>query len=188
MSNPCNRGRGPTMATHLGVTEDISNKDINLEAIKRSKHAYIEGYLVANASGFEAARAAQEAAKKFSTNLAITLSDPELVENFKSEFEILVKNGIDLVFCNLSEAKLLSREQNLEGCKKKMREVVPRFVITLGSMDPMHSMESPVIRVKAPRLRHKTQQALATLCRSFRITYARDMDLIIRQIKLRTLR
>ena len=46
--------------------------------------------------------------------------------------KILVKNGIDLVFCNLSEAKLLTRENDLEGCKKKMREVVPRFVITLG--------------------------------------------------------
>ena len=121
-----------TMATHLGVTEDISSNDIDFEAIKRSKHAYIEGYLVANASGFEAARATQETARKSGTNLAITLSDPGLVENFKSEFEILVKNGIDLVFCNLSEAKLLTREDDLETCKKKMREIVPRFVITLG--------------------------------------------------------
>ena len=41
-----------TMATHLGVTEDISSKDIDFEAIERSKHAYIEGYLVTNASGY----------------------------------------------------------------------------------------------------------------------------------------
>ena len=143
-----------TMATHLGVTEDISSEDIDFEAIERSKHAYIEGYLVSNVSGFEAARAAQEAAKKSGTNLALTLSDPGLVENFKSEFETLVKNGIDLVFCNLSEAKLLTRENDLEGCKKKMREIVPRFVITLGkhgsyAFDGKSGYSSQSPRIKA---------------------------------------
>ena len=121
-----------TMATHLGVTEDISSKDVDFEAIINSKYAYIEGYLVTNASGFEAAQAVQETAKKSGTDLAITLSDPGIVENFKSEFEILLKNGVDLIFCNFNEAKLLTRENDLERCKKKMREVVPRFVITLG--------------------------------------------------------
>ncbi len=121
-----------TMETHLGVTEDISSDDIDFEAIRKSRHAYIEGYLVSNASGFEAARATQEAAKETGADLAITMSDPGIVENFKSEFEILMRNGIDLVFCNLREAELLTRENNLESCKKRMQEVVPRFVITLG--------------------------------------------------------
>ena len=67
-------------------------------------------------------RAVQEAAKKTGADLAITLSDPGIVENFKSEFEILMRNGIDLVFCNLREAKLLTRQNNLESCKKKMKE------------------------------------------------------------------
>ena len=121
-----------TMATHLGVTGDISSDDVDFEAIAESRLAYIEGYLVSNASGFEAARAAQEAAKESGAVLALTLSDPGVVENFKTEFEILVENGLDLIFCNFSEAKLLTREDNLEGCKRKMREIVPRFVITVG--------------------------------------------------------
>ena len=41
------------MATHLGVTEDISSDDIDFEAIRKSRHAYIEGYLVSNASGLK---------------------------------------------------------------------------------------------------------------------------------------
>ena len=121
-----------TMATHLGVTQDISSKDVDFDAIKRSRQAYIEGYLVSNVSGFEAARATQEAAKESGTDLAVTLSDPGIVENFKSEFETIIDDGIDLIFCNLSEAKLLTRENDFEDCKKKMEEIVPRFVITLG--------------------------------------------------------
>ena len=143
-----------TMATHLGVTGDISSDDINFDAIRKSRQAYIEGYLVSNATGFEAARATQEAAKESGADLAITLSDPGIVENFKSEFEILVKNGVDLVFCNFSEAKLLTREDNFESCKRKMREVVPRFVITLGehgsyAFDGKHGYSSQSPKVSA---------------------------------------
>ncbi|MDC2964538.1 adenosine kinase [Gammaproteobacteria bacterium] len=144
-----------TMATHLGVTEDISSNDLDFDAIAKSRHAYIEGYLVSNGSGFEAARAVQEAAKESGTVLALTLSDPGIVENFKTEFETLVENGVDLVFCNFSEAKLLTREDNLEGCKRKMREIVPRFVITLGENGSYafdgkfgYSSQSPKVRAQ----------------------------------------
>ena len=93
MSNTCNGGCGSDHGNPSRVTGDISSNDVDFEAIAESRHAYIEGYLVSNASGFEAARAAQEAAKESGAVLALTLSDPGIVENFKTEFEILVENG-----------------------------------------------------------------------------------------------
>tara|TARA_Y100001970_G_C14215811_1_gene849572 strand:- start:627 stop:1628 length:1002 start_codon:yes stop_codon:yes gene_type:complete len=122
-----------TMATYLGVTEKMSKNQLDFSSIEQSKIAYIEGYLVSTVTGFEAALTTLEIAKKSDTFVSLTLSDSGIVENFRKEFETLINKGIDLLFCNFEEAKLLTRGHSLKECEEQMKEIAPKFVITLGN-------------------------------------------------------
>ena len=52
-----------TMNTYLGITAEISPKELDQEALKDSKYLYIEGYLVASPTGFDTMLAAKETAE-----------------------------------------------------------------------------------------------------------------------------
>ena len=52
------------MLTFLGVTSEYSEKDIDFEALKKSKILYVEGYLVASPDAKNAAFKALECARE----------------------------------------------------------------------------------------------------------------------------
>ncbi|MDZ7684086.1 MAG: adenosine kinase [Gammaproteobacteria bacterium] len=95
-----------TMASHLGITQDLSVDELNSEALSNSKILYIEGYLVTSPTGFAAAKAAQDIARSSGALVFLTLSDPSMVENFKASFDEMASKGVDLIFCNEDEAML----------------------------------------------------------------------------------
>ena len=121
-----------TMTTCLGITQTLSTNEINPRALAASTLLYIEGYLVSSPSGFQAALAAQDIAIKNNVQVALTLSDPLMVKNFKSQYEQFFDKGVDLLFCNLEEARLVTGSDELTACIRQLREICHRFAITLG--------------------------------------------------------
>ena len=121
-----------TMTTCLGITNFLSTQELNPEALRNSRRLYIEGYLVSSVTGFEAALEAQSLARTNNVEVSLTLSDPAMVENFRSNFDLMLSQGIDLLFCNHEEARLLTSEDSVEKCADALKDVASSFVITSG--------------------------------------------------------
>lgn len=122
-----------TMTTCLGITNFLSPAELNPDALKASSKIYIEGYLVSSVTGFQAALEAQAIAKSANVDVSVTLSDPAMVENFKANYEQMLNQGVDLLFCNHEEARLLTGADSVDDCAKALKEVCRSFVITCGS-------------------------------------------------------
>jgi sugar/nucleoside kinase (ribokinase family) len=121
-----------TMNTALGITADFSTQELNPEAIIESKFLFIEGYLVSSDTGYEAAIQARDIAKANNVKTAITFSDPSMVKYFHDRMKNLVKEKMDLLFCNEEEALLFTGEENLVSAKNRLQEVAEAYVITMG--------------------------------------------------------
>jgi len=126
-----------TMTTHLGITQDLSANEINADALTNSKILYIEGYLVSSPTGFEAAKAAQDIARASGTVVSLTLSDPAMVENFKSNFDELASRGVDLLFCNEDEAMLWTGAGDRSEAMQRLKSLCPYVAMTCGKEGAM---------------------------------------------------
>jgi len=121
-----------TMSTNLGIGADISDQQLDFSALQSAKYLYIEGYLTTSPTGHSAALQAKEYADKNGVKTALTFSDPAIVEQFKPQFNELTKNGVDLIFCNESEAKTFTGKDTLTEAANELKEISKTFVITIG--------------------------------------------------------
>ncbi|MBT5204074.1 MAG: adenosine kinase [Gammaproteobacteria bacterium] len=121
-----------TLMTHLGISESLSTADLNPSALEKSSYLYIEGYLVSSPTGLEAALAAQSIAKKAGVAVSLTLSDMAMVENFRAEFDALIDQGVDLLFCNEDEARIWTQTNNREDMARKLGQSVGSYALTCG--------------------------------------------------------
>lgn len=136
-----------TMTTHLGITQQFSTQELKPDALRNSSILYIEGYLVSSPSAFEAALEAQSIARAAGVKVALTLSDPAMVENFKSAFDTIISRGIDILFCNTEEANLWTSTSTPEDAVTVIREACPFFAMTCGKDGAMVSDGQEVIHV-----------------------------------------
>lgn len=122
-----------TMNTFLGITSTIGTEDVDVEAIKNSKYMYMEGYLVASPTGKEAAIKAREIAEAAGVKTALTFSDVNMVKFFKAGLEEMIgPNGIDLLFCNESEAINYTNTTDIKSAREALKKISKTFVITQG--------------------------------------------------------
>ena len=121
-----------TMTTHLGITEQLSARELNVDALAQSRYLYIEGYLVTSPTAFDAAKQAQDIARKNGGLVSVTLSDPAMVENFSGAFDELASRGLDLIFCNEDEARLWTGASSREEAMSRLRERVRCVAMTCG--------------------------------------------------------
>jgi sugar/nucleoside kinase (ribokinase family) len=121
-----------TMNTFLGITSSISKSQVDPEAIRHSKYMYMEGYLVASPTGREAAIHAKRIAEAAGVKTALTFSDVNMVKFFKEELREMIGDGVDLLFCNESEACAYTNTEDINVAREKLKDIAKTFVITLG--------------------------------------------------------
>ncbi len=121
-----------TMNTYLGITETFSIENLVESEISDSKYLYIEGYLVTSPTGKAAAIKAKEIAEKNGVKTSITFSDPGIVGHFKNQFDEIIGNGVDLLFCNEEEALSYTGETDIKNAFEKLKSVAKSFAITQG--------------------------------------------------------
>jgi fructokinase len=122
-----------TMNTHLGITSELHQNHINEDALAQSEYAYIEGYLVTSDPSRAAAIQVRELARKHGVKVAMTFSDPAMVQFFKDGVKEMIGDGVDLLFCNEQEAKLYADTDSLDDAIDAIKKVAKTFAITLGS-------------------------------------------------------
>ena len=122
-----------TMSTYLGITSNISSNELVPEALADSSWLYMEGYLAPSPSGLEATLNARELARQHGTRIALTLSDSSMVQHFRPQLDQMVGNGVDLLFCNETEAQLYTGCEDTMEAGQVLRQMAHAFVITRGA-------------------------------------------------------
>ena len=121
-----------TMNTFLGVSAELDDSDIDREALKQSRYLYIEGYLASGDSTRDAAVAARKIAEQEGITTALTLSDPNMIKFFRDGIEVMIGDGVDLLFANQEEACALAGCEDLGGAIEALKKIAGRFAITRG--------------------------------------------------------
>ena len=122
-----------TMNTFLGITSDLHSRHIDEDAIAQSEYVYIEGYLVTGDTSRAAAVEVRELARKHNVKVAMTCSDPAMVQYFRDGILEVLGDGVDLLFCNEQEAMLLTETDNVEAATEALKEKAANFAITCGA-------------------------------------------------------
>lgn len=126
-----------TLNTYLGITSNISTKEVDENAIRDSEFVYLEGYLTTSENGFEAMKLVKETAEANNVKTAITLSDPSVVQAFRNRFQDVIGPAVDLLFCNEEEAKVYTGKDSLDEARKELKKDARIFVITQGKNGAM---------------------------------------------------
>ncbi len=121
-----------TMNTFLGVSESLSQLELDEVALLDSEYLYIEGYLVTSDTAREAAIRARSLAQQNDVKTAISLSDPGMVEFFEQGLREMIGERVDMLFCNLEEALQWTRADTVEQAAEKLKQDANTFAITLG--------------------------------------------------------
>lgn len=137
-----------TMLTHLGVSATIGPDDIDEEQIKQADYVYVEGYLFPGESTREAALKAIRLAKENGVKVAFTVSDPFVIGMFRDEFLKLIEGPIDLLFCNLDEARALAEKEDAVECAREIHQHAENVALTLGANGSILMHENEVIAIE----------------------------------------
>ncbi|MDX9998181.1 MAG: adenosine kinase [Phenylobacterium sp.] len=119
-----------TMCTFLGASVHVSPADIDKALIEASRIVYLEGYLFdaeAARRAFEQVAAIGQAAGRM---IAMTLSDPFVVERHRDDLLAFIDQGVDLLFANEEEAKSLFRTGDFDTAVAGLRGRVKIAVVT----------------------------------------------------------
>lgn len=143
-----------TMRTYLGITADLSVDELDEDAIARAKYLYIEGYLVTSPIARQAIVRSKEIARANGTKIAVTCSDPAMVKYFRDGIDLILEGGVDVLFCNEEEGKLLTGTDDAQEALQLLQQKAKLVALTLGKNgallgDGERQVAVPGVKVKA---------------------------------------
>jgi len=137
-----------TMLTHLGVSAALQNSHLNGKDLANASFVYVEGYLFAGDDTRAAALEAIALAKANGVKVALTLSDPFLIDICRDLFVELMEGGkIDLLFCNEIEAQSLAGCDDARACATWLHQHVPTVALTLGEKGSLIMDQGKIIEI-----------------------------------------
>ena len=118
-----------TMGTYLGASEKLIFNEDFIEVANNSKILFSEGYQFTSDENFLAFLNILKKTKH-TTKLALSLSDPGVVQAFKNRFkEVFNVRKVDYLFCNKEEAISLVGDNFV----KELSSIAENFVVTNGA-------------------------------------------------------
>jgi len=121
-----------TMNTYLGACTELSPADIDAERIAAGLVTYIEGYQWDTPRAKQAIRKACQAAKGAKRQVALSLSDPFVVDRHRDDLMGLITEDVDILFGNEDEIFSLYQAADLEGAISRLREARVLACMTRG--------------------------------------------------------
>jgi sugar/nucleoside kinase (ribokinase family) len=121
-----------SMNTFLGASERLGVEQLDEAAIRDSEYLYIEGYLVSSPTGLAAAVRAREIAQEAGVPVAVSFSDPGMVQHFPEQFRQIIGDGVDLIFANDAEACSWTGAATLDEALPALSDTAKRYAITRG--------------------------------------------------------
>lgn len=133
-----------TMNTHLGMCLNYSESDLDRDIIDNSQYLYLEGYLFDTPTQKKTIAAAVKRAKSSGVKISLSLSDSFCVERSKSEFQDLLDNYVDILFCNDAEAQLMTGADNPTDQLQILSKSVDHVILTMGKQGSKVCVEGKV--------------------------------------------
>ena len=138
-----------TMNTYLGVSQELTEEDVDLNIIEESSILYLEGYLWDLDNAKKAIKKSISIAINSETKIAFSISDAFCVDRFREEFIDLVNNSANIIFANESEIKSLFETNELNDAIKKCQDTKKIFAVTLGDKGAKIIYKNEVVDIKA---------------------------------------
>lgn len=104
-----------SMNTYLGVTEFLSPDDIDDDQMAQAEWIYLEGYRFDGPQSHAAFAKAVTACKGAGGKVSLTLSDPFCIERHREAFRDMVRDHVDLLFCNRAEMGSMYQTNDFDG-------------------------------------------------------------------------
>ena len=136
-----------TMCTYLGIAGKINENDLCEKAIKNSKLLFLEGYLWDKGEP----KKAFEKAINCSNKVAMSLSDVFCVKRHKENFLDLVKNQLDIVFCNEKEVLELFNTSKFNDVIQFAKKLHKKIIITRGEFGSIVITDSKIFEFEAEK-------------------------------------
>ena len=137
-----------TMNTCLAVSSNYSIDNVSFDDLSLSKYLYIEGYLVTSDKAVDAIEKSISYCRENDIKIALTFSDLSMVKYFKTKFDQILDQKIDLLFCNRDEAIMYSGKKNFDECCMYLLNISKIVVITDGKKGSLILTENKKIKIK----------------------------------------
>jgi sugar/nucleoside kinase (ribokinase family) len=121
------------MNTYLGASEFFCPNDVDADLVRSAQVTFLEGYLFDRPESMDAYWKASEIATEAGRKVALTLSDSFCVQRHHDDFLPLVRERIDILFANESEARILWGCDDVETAIERARTEVGITCLTLGA-------------------------------------------------------
>lgn len=119
-----------SMNTYLGVTEFLTADDIDDAQMADAEWIYLEGYRFDGPESHAAFAKAIAACKGAGGRVSLTLSDPFCIERHRNAFRDMVRDHVDLLFCNRAEMLSMYETEDFVAALGKAAENVPIVACT----------------------------------------------------------
>ena len=122
-----------TMNTHLGASTTLGPDDIDEARVAAARVIYIEGYQWDTPKAKEAIRKASRAAKGAGRQVALSLSDPFVVDRHREDLLTLIREDVDILFGNEEEIFRLYHAGDLATAIEHVRGAKVLACMTRGA-------------------------------------------------------
>ncbi len=122
-----------SMNTYLGVSEFLTPDDIDEAMMAEADWVYLEGYRFDGPESHAAFAKAIAACKGAGGRVALTLSDPFCVERHRAAFREMIRDHVDLLFCNEHEMRAMYEDDDLSVALRVAAGEVDTVACTVGA-------------------------------------------------------
>lgn len=119
-----------TMQTNLGASGELSGDNVAFETLTGASYLYLEGYLAMSPTITPALMTLIDQAKKNHTKIVVSFADPAVVRFAKDGVLTWLNTGVDVIFCNLDEAKIFADTDNATTAVHALLKYAPLVVVT----------------------------------------------------------
>lgn len=133
-----------TFATFLGAASTLSVEDINADIMKGMKLLHTEGYLIFNTDMF---RKMMKTAKENGLLISLDAGSFNIINAFKDFFDELLKNYVDIIFCNEEETEALTGLKDPYQAIDELAKLVKVPVVKLGKEGSLVKVNGKTVKV-----------------------------------------
>lgn len=119
-----------SMNTYLGVTEFLTPDDVDPAQMAEAEWIYLEGYRFDGPDSHAAFAKAIEATRSAHGKVSLTLSDPFCISRHRDAFRDMIRDGVDLLFCNKAEALAMVQRDDFEAARAELAAEVDILAVT----------------------------------------------------------
>ena len=141
-----------TMCTYLGISSQLSKKDINEDYIKDYEIIFLEGYLWDKGMSEEMFKHVINLAKRNNVKVAMSLSDIFCVTRHREDFLKLLKNDLNILIGNENEINELMKKNNLLDSMNELKNIDKLIVVTRSENGSVAILNNRIINCESTKV------------------------------------